>query len=519
MLRILIDNRYAIVGLLGCGGMAKVYLARDEFLGRDVALKVLKEEYAFSEEFRERFRREAENAASLSHPNIVAVYDRGKDGPGSMPYIVMEHVPGGTLAERIVKEGSLDVLEAAGIARQVALALAEAHRHGVIHRDIKPHNIFLTRDPFDSVGAVKVGDFGIARALKATTVTDTTFILGSVRYLSPEQAMGEPVGPRSDLYSLGVVLYEMLTGRVPFNGEGPIAIAMKHISELPPSPKQANPDVPESLEAVTQRLLSKDPAFRYPDALALAEDLAGVARGLRSGAFALSPSGGGAFSGGSLSTDRANNRNTVDSKTRRRRRDLRRRLSATMVGVAALIFAAGASAAAGLYGVPWLADVRQLSGWLTTRSGEETSSPAEKASLGEEASSPAEEASSEPQAGAQTKTGANTSTANLTSGEESSTTITPTTPEGWSAVEPVAYVTSTNPQIQTSKSEPTSAKSTPKQGEQQRRKDSLETTSNSTEKTSKGVLRSNPGEGTSVDRHVSAQGKTSKKASRATSKK
>ena len=156
------------------------------------------------------------------------------------------------------------------------MALAEAHRHGVIHRDIKPHNIFLTRDPFDSVGAVKVGDFGIARALKATTVTDTTFILGSVRYLSPEQAMGEPVGPRSDLYSLGVVLYEMLTGRVPFNGEGPIAIAMKHISELPPSPKQANPDVPESLEAVTQRLLSKDPAFRYPDALALAEDLRGL---------------------------------------------------------------------------------------------------------------------------------------------------------------------------------------------------------------------------------------------------
>src|SRR5215211_6134524 len=174
----------------------------------------------------------------------------------------------------------MDPFEAAAIARQVSLALAESHRCGVIHRDIKPHNIFLTGNPLDSIGAVKVGDFGIAHTIEATTVTETSFILGSVRYLSPEQARGESIGPWSDLYSLGVVLYEMLTRRVPFDADGAIAIAMKHISEVPPSPGEVNPQVPEVLEAITLRLLSKNPASRYPGALALAEDLGRVGCGL-----------------------------------------------------------------------------------------------------------------------------------------------------------------------------------------------------------------------------------------------
>jgi eukaryotic-like serine/threonine-protein kinase len=202
MLQTLIDDRYAIVDLLGRGGMGEVYLARDELLGRDVALKVLKEEYAYSEEFKARFRREAENATSLSHPNVVAVYDKGEDGPDGTLYMAMEHVRGGTLAEHIAREGPLGAFEAAGIARQIALALTQAHRRGVVHRDIKPHNVFLTGDPLGAVGAVKVGDFGIARAAEATAVTETNFILGSVHYISPEQARGEPAAPTSDLYSL-----------------------------------------------------------------------------------------------------------------------------------------------------------------------------------------------------------------------------------------------------------------------------------------------------------------------------
>src|SRR5919107_5137240 len=223
----LLSSRYSIAGMVGRGGMAEVYLARDMVLDHTVALKLLKEQYADSEEFRKRFRREAQSIASLSHPNIVSAYDWGKAEDGR-PYIAMEYVEGGTLAKRVASKGTLDPFEAAGIARQVALALAESHRCGVIHRDIKPHNIFLTGNPLDSIGAVKVGDFGIARAIEATAVTDTSLIVGSVRYLSPEQARRESMGPSSDLYSLGVVLYEMLTGRVPFDADGPIAIAMKH---------------------------------------------------------------------------------------------------------------------------------------------------------------------------------------------------------------------------------------------------------------------------------------------------
>jgi hypothetical protein len=288
MQRTVIDERYAIVGSLGHGGMAQVYLVRDEVLNREVALKVLKPQYAESAGFVERFRREAENAAALSHPNILPVYDRGEDKDGTA-YMTMEYVGGGTLADRLAKDGPLDALEAAGIAAQVAQALEKAHRCGVVHRDIKPHNIFLVEygAPSPKVGtggtspgSVKVGDFGIALTAAETAVTETSLILGTVRYVSPEQATGEEVGPPSDLYSLGIVLFQTLTGRVPFDAENPIATAMKHVSEPPPSPREINPGVPEGLAAITLKLLSKDPQKRYANAAELASDLERASRGL-----------------------------------------------------------------------------------------------------------------------------------------------------------------------------------------------------------------------------------------------
>lgn len=270
--------------------MGQVYLARDKSLGREVALKVLRAQHAENRQFVERFRREAKNAAALSHPNIISVYDAG-EGPDGTPYMAMEHVGGGTLGDLIEKEAPLDSLEAAGIALQVARALEEAHENGVIHRDIKPLNILLVEEavPSEGVsgaapggippGSIKVGDFGIARAAAETAMTETSLILGTVRYLSPEQATGEEVGPASDLYSLGVVLYEMLTGEVPFDAENPIAIAMKHVSETPVPPRERNPAVPEGLQDVTLRLLAKDPEDRYADAGELIEDLERVIRG------------------------------------------------------------------------------------------------------------------------------------------------------------------------------------------------------------------------------------------------
>jgi eukaryotic-like serine/threonine-protein kinase len=364
------SSRYSIVSRVGCGGMAEVYLARDTVSDNKVALKLLKEQYVDSEEFRKRFRREAESIASLSHPNIVSAYDWGKAEDGR-PYIAMEYVEGGTLAKRIVTKGALDPFEAAAIARQVALALAESHRRGVIHRDIKPHNIFLTGNPLDSVGAVKVGDFGIARALEATVMTGTSMILGTVGYLSPEQARGEPMGPWSDLYSLGVVLYEMLTGRVPFDADGPIAVAMKHVSEVPCSPREVNPQVPEDLEAITLTLLSKNPALRYPGALALVEDLERVGCGLTPRYFreevstetlehqAL-PNPRAAGRANSTGPARPRDGRASALTASRKRWRLRRRLSAAaIVGISALTLAAGGPAA-GLYEIPGLPVFRSL---------------------------------------------------------------------------------------------------------------------------------------------------------------
>jgi eukaryotic-like serine/threonine-protein kinase len=274
MQRPLIDDRYEPGGLLGGGGMAEVYLAHDEILARDVALKVLRGQYANDDGFVERFRREAKNAAALNHPNIVQVYDQGSTGDGTY-YIAMEYVPGGTLAERIKREGPLDPREAAGIAARVAEALAVAHARGIVHRDIKPQNVLLTAS-----GGAKVADFGIARAASAQTVTETSLILGTASYMSPEQVRGERVGPESDLYSLGVVLYEMLTAEPPYSADNPLATAMKHLEEPPRHPREANPAVPESLDALTVRLLAKSPEDRYASAAELAEDLGRVRDGL-----------------------------------------------------------------------------------------------------------------------------------------------------------------------------------------------------------------------------------------------
>ena len=270
----LVDNRYRLLKSLGSGGMADVYLAHDDILDRDVALKVMSSRYASDEEFVERFKREAQSAAALSHPNIVSIFDRGESEDGTY-YIAMEYLPGGTLKDRIVKRGALPARTAAAVALQMAEALRAAHERDVIHRDIKPHNILIT-----GLGDVKVTDFGIARAAASSTMTRTGHILGTAHYISPEQAMGEPVGPASDLYSLGIVLYEMLTGELPFDADTPLGIAMKHVNGHLRQPKELNPAVPGGINAITIRLLAKNPEDRYASDSELIEDLERVCAGL-----------------------------------------------------------------------------------------------------------------------------------------------------------------------------------------------------------------------------------------------
>ena len=254
--------------------MAEVFLAHDDVLDRDVALKIMSGRYAGDDEFVERFRREAQSAAALSHPNIVSIFDRGEADDGTY-YIAMEYLPGGTLKDRILKRGALPPRTAAAVALQIAEALCAAHERDVIHRDIKPHNILIT-----GTGDVKVTDFGIARAASSSTMTRTGHILGTAHYISPEQAMGEPVGPASDLYSLGIVLYEMLTGEMPFDADTPLGIAMKHVNGHLVPPQALNPEIPDGINAVTVRLLQKDPADRYATDAELIDDLERVVSGL-----------------------------------------------------------------------------------------------------------------------------------------------------------------------------------------------------------------------------------------------
>jgi eukaryotic-like serine/threonine-protein kinase len=263
----LIAGRYELEELVGTGGMSSVFRAHDRQLERRVAIKILHEHYAGDPEYLERFRREARAVAQLSHPNIVTVIDRGDDE--GRQYIVFEHVAGENLKELVQRAGPLPVRQALELALAVADGLAFAHDQGLVHRDVKPQNVLLSRE-----GEVKVTDFGIARSLHMDHgVTQTGTVLGTSEYLAPEQASGKPVSPATDVYSLGVVLWELLAGDVPFAGENFVAIALRHVNEPPPSLRERRPDVSPRLEAAVDRALAKDPARRFPSMAAFAKEL------------------------------------------------------------------------------------------------------------------------------------------------------------------------------------------------------------------------------------------------------
>lgn len=269
-----LGNRYEILRKIGDGGMAFVYQARDKLLNRIVAVKVLRPEFVDDQEFLVKFKREAEAVASLSHPNIVNVYDVGEDG--KVHYIVMEYVDGQNLKEIIQDEGRLEEYTALDIAKQIARALSAAHRNGIIHRDIKPHNILISKDGRQ----VKVADFGIAKAVSSSTMTNMGSVIGSVHYISPEQAKGKHLTSNADLYSLGIVLYEMIIGRVPFSGDSPISIALKHINEDIAFTEEDKINIPNSVRTIISKMTQKEPANRYQTAEELIEDIEFVERNI-----------------------------------------------------------------------------------------------------------------------------------------------------------------------------------------------------------------------------------------------
>ena len=269
-----LGNRYEILRKIGDGGMAFVYQARDKLLNRIVAVKVLRPEFVDDQEFLVKFKREAEAVASLSHPNIVNVYDVGEDG--KVHYIVMEYVDGQNLKEIIQEEGRLEEYTALDIAKQIARALSAAHRNGIIHRDIKPHNILISKDGRQ----VKVADFGIAKAVSSSTMTNMGSVIGSVHYISPEQAKGKHLTSNADLYSLGIVLYEMIIGRVPFSGDSPISIALKHINEDIAFTEEDKINIPNSVRTIISKMTQKEPANRYQTAEELIEDIEFVERNI-----------------------------------------------------------------------------------------------------------------------------------------------------------------------------------------------------------------------------------------------
>lgn len=266
----MLANRYELMEKIGEGGMAVVYKARCTFLDRWVAIKILRDQYANNPEFVDRFQREARAAARLAHPNIVSIYDVGEDQ--GRHFIVMEYVQGENLKDYLSRRGPLTPQTVAEMGQQVAAALAHAHCRGIIHRDIKPHNLLVSPE-----GQVKVTDFGIARAAAASSLTETGVVLGSVHYFSPEQAQGGAVDARSDIYALGVVLYELLTGEPPFTGDSPIAIALSHLDSEPPAVAELCPYVPEDLEQAIMKAMAKDPAHRYQTAGELNRALAPAA--------------------------------------------------------------------------------------------------------------------------------------------------------------------------------------------------------------------------------------------------
>ncbi len=261
-----LGNRYEIIEKIGSGGMATVYKARCQLLNRFVAVKVLREEFTTDQEFIKRFNTEAQSAASLTHPNIVSIYDVGNEG--DLYYIVMELIQGKTLKEIINEDGAIGWKWSVNVAMQIASALETAHRNNIIHRDIKPHNIIITED-----GMAKVTDFGIAKAVSNSTITAFGTTIGSVHYFSPEHAKGGYTDAKSDLYSLGVVMYEMLTGRVPFDADTPVSVALKHMQEKPVEPIVLNPTIPVALNKIIMKAMQKDPNYRYLSATEMLKDL------------------------------------------------------------------------------------------------------------------------------------------------------------------------------------------------------------------------------------------------------
>ncbi|MBT2691399.1 Stk1 family PASTA domain-containing Ser/Thr kinase [Bacillus sp. ISL-55] len=261
-----ISGRYKIKGMIGGGGMANVYLAHDMILDRDVAVKMLRLDFANDDEFIRRFHREAQSATSLAHPNIVSIYDVGEED--GLYYIVMEYVDGQTLKQYIQQHAPVPVEEALDIMKQLTSAISNAHHNHIVHRDIKPHNILI-----DSSGTVKITDFGIAMALSATSITQTNSVLGSVHYLSPEQARGGMANKKSDIYSIGIVMFELLTGRLPFSGESAVSIALKHLQSETPSLKRWNPQIPQSVENIVLKATAKDPFHRYDNVDEMEDDL------------------------------------------------------------------------------------------------------------------------------------------------------------------------------------------------------------------------------------------------------
>ncbi|HMT51528.1 MAG TPA: Stk1 family PASTA domain-containing Ser/Thr kinase, partial [Dietzia sp.] len=276
----LLAGRYEIGEILGFGGMSEVHRGRDTVLGRDVAVKIMRPELARDATFYQRFRREAQNSASLNHPSIVAIYDTGEEhtADGDLPYIVMEVVEGDTLRDIVKMDGPMEIDRALGVMADVCGALDFSHKKGIIHRDVKPANIMISRD-----GAVKVMDFGIARAVSdsTSTLTATSSVLGTAQYLSPEQARGETVDARSDLYSAGCVLYELVAGAPPFTGESPVAVAYQHVRESPRPPSAVNPDVTPYVDAVVMHAMAKNPENRYTSAGDMRTDLLAVLTGGR----------------------------------------------------------------------------------------------------------------------------------------------------------------------------------------------------------------------------------------------
>jgi serine/threonine protein kinase/beta-lactam-binding protein with PASTA domain len=275
-----LGERYEIGGVLGRGGMAEVHRGRDLRLGREVAVKVLRSDLARDPSFQVRFRREAQASASLNHPAIVAVYDTGEDRTttGATPYIVMEYVEGETLRDVLRREGRLSPERAMSLSADICGALDFSHRNGIVHRDVKPGNVMITPQ-----GAVKVMDFGIARAVSdsAATMTSTAAVIGTAQYLSPEQARGESVDARSDVYSLGCMLYELVTGAPPFIGDSPVAVAYQHVREDPKLPSSINPAIPAELDAILLKAMSKNPANRYQSAAEMRNDLLRALAGQR----------------------------------------------------------------------------------------------------------------------------------------------------------------------------------------------------------------------------------------------